>query len=609
MAKDRLGLILTFSVIATGLSIGALIGFWHLSWPVARGMPLVVHVSAGLCLSWGLASYFLKRYLPGFTAGSFGKELCVVLRWKTAALGLLAAVIMFYAAVCETLSRTVPYSMTEQLPTITWHSGFIDLGLLCLVLLLFWHPSGNGHLITILFWLLVSASLWGALRFHPLGEQCIGDRSGCITGWTFPLMLGSSLVLLTFTVLEGIISRNLRMNAWPEKLWRLTTPGPSWPGFHYSAGVWAVMVLIAGCINITNPWTSLAGFGVGASMLVLTSRRWNENLADIGLALVTLGAVSMLMFKIPTPRSGSTSFPIVYTRALTGLAIMTFCWFWLARVWNQQLDKGKAWTTAGRLIRVSQRVGFIIGTTGVLLSFHLLIWPKLPFVYDGDSSPWRLFWGLFSNSLLILAIFCAVKWTGKSTLAWLILFTITSTFGFLLVRTPNSIISQWFALNWPIATSVMALLFIIVNLLTARTNNWRAFAEPLYLAGMFVAPMIAIAGITLIEQLKIPPRVPSVTYGMLTCVYLLTAFAVGPRSLAAVAVICVIMTFWNLQELLGSTIIPLPCFYGILVGVVTCVMAFVFQHRARPGIIGFLKWAGFVLVLIFVVASIIVSHS
>jgi hypothetical protein len=154
----------------------------------------------------------------------------------------------------------------------------------------------------------------------------------------------------------------------------------------------------------------------------------------------------------------------------------------------------------------------------------------------------------------------------------------------------------------------MGMLFIIFNLLTARTNNWQAFAEPLYLAGMFVAPMIAIAGITLIGQLKIPPWVPSVTFGILTCVYLLTAFTVGPRSLTAIAVICAIMAFWNLHELLGSTIIPLPCFYGILVGVVTCMMAFIFQDRARPGIISFLKGAGFVLALIFAVAGIIVSH-
>ena len=99
-------------------------------------------------------------------------------------------------------------------------------------------------------------------------------------------------------------------------------------------------------------------------------RRWNENLADAGLALITLGVVSSCMIGFSRPVWSARGYADILNRALLGLAVMTAVWHWLARVWEQQLDNNRPWTTTGKLVRTARRVGFLIAATGVLIGLH-----------------------------------------------------------------------------------------------------------------------------------------------------------------------------------------------------------------------------------------------
>ncbi|UCD30356.1 MAG: hypothetical protein JSV03_07775, partial [Planctomycetota bacterium] len=220
----------------------------------------------------------------------------------------------------------------------------------------------------------------------------------------------------------------------------------------------------------------------------------------------------------------------------------------------------------------------------------------------------KLVWGLGGNCLLLLALLFSAKRTNKPTLAWLMLFALLLTAGFIWVRTPDWTVSQWLALNWPIAVSAAGVPVILLNITTTKIKGWHAFTEPLYLTGMFVCPIIAISGLTFIEQLKLPSWIPSTTFAILSGVCFLTALGPGPKSLSAVGALCMVIGIWHLRELTGLVIIPTMYFYGVLAGVVVSAMSFVFQERGRGNTVIILKWGGVLWALTFVIAGLLAPH-
>jgi len=55
-----------------------------------------------------------------------------------------------------------------------------------------------------------------------------------------------------------------------------------------------VVILLLGCAQIVVPWTGLAAILAGWAALTLVHRQWNENLAEVAVALITLGITSLL---------------------------------------------------------------------------------------------------------------------------------------------------------------------------------------------------------------------------------------------------------------------------------------------------------------------------
>jgi len=591
---------LSISIIIAAVSIAFVFGFWQLEWPVGQGLPLLVHLCSALCLFWGTARYLLCGFISESTERSVGRDAQAVLQVAATVTGLVAGIIILYAVVMESLLRTACYRHEETYQAHIWPSGFIDLAFLCLAALLCRRDSKDGRLITVVFWLLAIGCLWGAFQIPAYREVTTsgGSRYAVATDWTFPVMMGWAVIIAAFTGIEGMKIRRRRMLAWPDHLEWLTEPMRCWPGFRYSAGMLAAGVLLLGSLHVINPWTSVAGFLTAIAMLALTNRMWNENLGDMGLALITLAVVSLFMIHLPDRQWQPIDFAMVYTRALIGLAVMTWFWPWLAAVWDQQLDNGRAWTTTGLLIQVANRVGFLVALAGFLISLYLFIWPKLPYAFSFEIT-----WGLVGNLLLVLALFSGVKRTGQPGLAWLALATIGSTAGFLLLRLPHSAVGQWWSLNWPTGLSIAALIAILLNALVARTKKWRVLAEPLYLTGIFLLPILAITGVTFTLPVRMPSWGPSSTFGVLMVVYVLTAFLAGPRSFVAVAAICAVMAGWGLHEITGITIIPFWFFFGILTGVVLFALAYIFEDRLQLRTVRLFKWAGALIALVSLVTG------
>ncbi len=523
------------------VSLAVLGSLWALQWPAARGPALLVHASAGLCLAWSLLGLVLNLKQCGAMADVPSLHSSVPGDWEAAAriaalsLGLLAFILMAFHAVMETLLRMLYVPFTLDI----WASGMVDLGLLGGALVLARVPTGDRRLITALFWLAIFAGLWMALRVPPYRAMVTRGilTPPVATNWSALFMVWSAAAIGAFALADSWLEHRWRVSAWPAELWKLTSPLPAWPGFRYSAGVMAVVVLGLGCVHVARFWTPAPAFVAGAAMLALVKRKWNENLADVGLALITLGVVSLLTVWRPEPRSDSEYFTEIFNRVIIGLAIMIAFWHWLANVWVQQLDDGRAWTTSGRLIHTARRVGFLLTATAVLVGITLATWPLLEHA-GPDNSSWRWAWGLTGYALLIMALAFSALITGKQTLAWMSLLAAVSGWIFLLSRIRGQAFGLWWAMHWPLALAGLAAAALLLAETIRRTRRWIPFWEPLYLSGVLGLPVLAIMGVSFVEQLHLPRWVPAATFGSLAGVYLLAACLPGRRGYAVAAVIC-----------------------------------------------------------------------
>jgi len=258
------------------------------------------------------------------------------------------------------------------------------------------------------------------------------------------------------------------------------------------------------------------------------------------------------MIHLPEAQAGRAQFfASVFNRAVLALAVMTGFWHWLAGVWKQQLDNGQSWTTAGRLIRPSERVGYLVGATGVLVALHLAFWPRLPYVDITDASTSRWVWGLLANGLLILALTAAARRTGKSTLAWLALFALGTCSVFVLIRSAGSAIHTGFVQYWPLVLAALAGIALLSTAPLLRSRTWRPFFEPTYLVGILILPVAAIGGTTIpeIRLQAMPTWVPTATFGLLAGVYGLAAWIPGPRRFLLLAAVCLAGCLWNVLQL------------------------------------------------------------
>ena len=523
-------------------SLGALLILWNVEWPGPRGFQLLVHISAGLCLMWGLFAVCVDRMTVDAPDDSPLHELTAVLNIAKLATGLVAGIIMLFAAIFEGLFRTVSfhYEMPE------WHvavgaEGLIDLAMLAVATFLGWRRSEDEQLITVLFWITLLSVLWATYIAFPAVDR-VRVESGVLkpvaVAWQSGCILGGSLTMAVFTIVGGRRRAAWRESAWPDALHRLTESPPHWPGYRYSVGIVGVSIMLLGCATILSWSTAVGAMIAGVTILTLVGRRWEENMAELGLSLVALSVISALMPHFDSPSWTPIAFGDVFNRALIGLAIMSGFWHWLAGVWSQQLDDGRAWTTTGRLIHTTERVGYILGTFAVLMSAQLAFWPIYPGVENLDNSTSRWVLGTLGYAMTFAALgFSAIR-TAKPTLAWLAVLSVVMSVIFILVRTPETLLRTQWASYWPTFLAVAAAVCILAAGLVRRRPRLIPFFEPCFVLGILVAPIAAIIGVAFGHRMNMPERVSTLTFACLSSAYLLASFLPGPRKLIILAVIC-----------------------------------------------------------------------
>ncbi|HRR85477.1 MAG TPA: hypothetical protein P5316_10755, partial [Phycisphaerae bacterium] len=169
---------------------------------------------------------------------------------------------------------------------------------------------------------------------------------------------------------------------------------------------------------------------------------------------------------------------------------------------------------------------------------------------------------------------------------------------------PHGLPGHVWALYWPVVTAVVGAVLVVVANLVARTEDWQALYEPAYLSGVVVMPLSSIAGVLLGNPQLIPSWVPPLTFGCLVILYLLASLLVGPRTFAAVAVLCGGMCFWKLQDATGWTNIAAPYYYAMLIFLSAGLWAWVAHERQPARVLRVLRWAGIALAVASIVAGL-----
>lgn len=608
VAKDRILSGRAFLAFVAVVSFAVVAFCWTLGGANLPILFLLMHISASLCLLWTLAGYVLWRHPSTLVVRPRVEIVVAVLERAAVAAGLFAVVVLVYAVGTEVVLRTLLWRYAATPGLRIWPGGFVSMGAIAIALLLAWRKSGNREVLTALLWLLVLAAFWAALQAPAFTTDAEGYPSA--SRWVGILALAVSLVSAVFVAATGIARRRVRLRAWPATLHLLTEPPVDWRSLRYSIGILSAAILVLGCAQIAVPWTGPAAILAGWASLTLAHRQWSESLADVGLALITLGITSLLTACFPALPRWWTA-PVwaeLLNRVLLGLALMVGLWYWLAAVWRQQLDDGRAWTTTGHLVGTTQRVGYFVASLAVLISCHLAVWPAIPYG-STDASAWRWAWGLAAQGLLVLVLLWAAVSTRKLTVGWLCVLAMCATAAFVIVRTPQRLPGRIWALYWPVVLAAAGGAMVLLAGLLARVERFKPLFEPVYLTGVAIMPLAAIAGILYRDPRIIPPWVPAITFGSLVVVYLLVAVMIGPKTFAAVAVLCAALCFWRLQDATGWTDIALPYYYSMLICLSGGLWAWVVYQRRPVRPLRIIQWAGMALAVLSVLVGWLVSSA
>jgi hypothetical protein len=153
------------------------------------------------------------------------------------------------------------------------------------------------------------------------------------------------------------------------------------------------------------------------------------------LGLTTVAAAALAVALAPGVQDSlGRGFPVVFNAFMIAMAVMSWLWSWLAGVWRQQLDGGRAWTSAGRLIVHCERFAFLAGCLAVLVGSLMALWPRMDVIAAPDSSLGRVAGGVAGHLLLILVLIRNGRVLGRSAFGILTVMSVLSLVLFITVR-------------------------------------------------------------------------------------------------------------------------------------------------------------------------------
>lgn len=531
-------------VCAASLSAGGALLAWHHVWFDAPWDATLTHIGAAGAVFWVLAARLFRLAGAPMSARPLVKYAPEAFDRVAVLCGVAAFVPLLFEMTVVGLLRTGLRAGTSRLYE-TSPAGLADLAGLVLAIGL---SSRVATLVTPLFWVLAAIVVWSGLMIPAgLSSKWIVTDWPRWMPWTLWIFVGMSLILFGFTMAQGMHRQRLRKRAWPNHLERLCEPHARWPGFRPSAAAVAMGLLPLGAYHADSFWVMPCAALAGGAALRLAHRAWNTNFADVGLALVTLSVTSFIVACVPDWVGGpelTTRMPILLAAAMIGLAVMIFILQWLPSVWDQQLRDGVPWTTTGRMIALTRRIGVVVASFGALASMQLAFWPEIAVI--NDHSPPRIALGLSANLLMIGSMVVAARMSKRRSMAGIVLLSLALAGVYVAVRLPPSTLRSRLIEHWPIEIALLSP--VTLGLMRwARRDAWRMFEGVLEFSAVAIFPGIAIGGTiatsldpvaTLRGKLIYydPEFLRTATWGILAAYYALHAAWLRERSLWVPAV-------------------------------------------------------------------------
>ncbi len=507
------------------------------------------HGAAGLCLAWMVLTAAVGR-LPVRIAGRW--NMADVAQFVSLAAGMTAVLLLTYLATVEVVFRVFYLAGSSSLgaslpPTVmavrnamSPNSALADLAAIGIAAGIGTRRSRETPLVALLLWLTTFAALWVGLRIAPVRATSRPDGTPAIAtsaAWVGVSLFCASVGLAAFVLGRRVLHGSRRRRAWPDGLNGLLAAPTAWPGFPMSAGIIAVMILAAGCLTLGQAWTFAAAAIAAAAMLLLAESDWSEGTAEAGMALATLAVAALMLVGTSAIGAGLNDYPVLFRRVLVALGIMTWLWYWLARVWEQQLHAGRAWTTTGRMIPLARHVGFIVAGIGVFMAIHLAVWPKMPLVTDADRSH-----GRFAGGLLALSFFAvSLIWTStryrRPMLGWLSIFAVGALLVFVHLRTLGSGANLWISRRAPLLLACAAPITAgLARLLRLTPAN--PYADILPACGVMLLPFATLVSLHVMHDSELAGRwVVAAALGVLAGWYAILSRVPGLRSLVWIALL------------------------------------------------------------------------
>lgn len=572
-ARRRLAPGLGVSLFVAAVSLATGMVLFRLNWPLAGVLPLLVRIGAALSAIWAVCGWATRRDAPDATDPYATRPAGAACFFAGAmATGVLSVILLIYSIVNAMLARLLEPSYPFAEPLLYGSIDILTLG----AALLFWRRARRDRIQpTLALFLGALLALCAGLR---IPGNVIGDPVESVLPaptewpawwtWTLVSQIGLGAVVTAAAIIRDRRYRTLRARAWPEDLDALLIPYPSWPGFSSLYSLVAAGCLVLGVYHVIRPGavnglggplSFLSGLAAGVACLHTAHRRWNQNLAGLGLALLTGATVTLAVIVAPLDPTAEYAgyLPVQLNAVLLGLCPAALVLFCLSDFWDQQLLDGRAWTTTGRLIPHCWRAGFLITALGVLVGIHMALWPRGHLTVARDDSLARWIAGEFALLLLTFtAGWSAVRRHRESAadevlivrtrdpgLAMMAVIALIGALLFALVRWPSNDARGWAVQHAALLLAIASLPVLAAAEALPRTRA-AVFAPPLWFLALLVMPALALA-----QCLARPATewLRPLTFAALACTYAIAATREGRRLFLIPAAALLAAAAWSVM--------------------------------------------------------------
>jgi hypothetical protein len=579
------------SLFVGATTVGAVTAAFHHRWPAADQMywpaPAATYTlsrtTAVLCALWAFFAYLAScaerkgREAPIPNPQSpirnpqsqlVASPSATFFAWSLVTAVAVVAVTA-YVLIFATCSRLLnPDRFVETLP-----AGGLWNVILLLTATLSWAASASRRQQPTISLILTALLVWWTSLMIPSAVGTYQSTPAVLMplqpvwwNWTFQMQFGLAAVLLIAAVLQEANYRMPRSRAWPDRLEDLRKPYSRWPAYTQTESVVAAAILLLGVFQIVRrgppSWelaiaNSAVSLVAGVACLFMTYRRWSANTAALGMALLTLAAVTLacalapLLGSPPPAAAYAARLPVVYNAILFALAAMIALWSWLGRFWEQQLLNGVAWTTTGRMIPYTHRTAYLLTALGVLVAFHMALWPRLVSSIVEDDSPGRLVAGI--SAILFLALITArnARQTDSAATATLGAAFLIAALLFVFIRLPAPVLRGWITQHVAVVFSGLALPVLIAAEILQKTR-WRCFSMPLWWMALLLLPVGALT--KLLSSQRLPADwVRPVTFAILGTLYLFAGSREHRRAMLVLGAVLWLVALTTLYRFYSPT--------------------------------------------------------